>query len=108
MTHRRQIVGDDRCKKACHTIGIESLARVMELVGVEFVLVEIDAGVAVHLQIEKRRGGGHLAPCPPRPAARAVSSSLVHGRVRPAVAVRTSLTAFGSTGPAALPHCRRM
>ena len=59
----------------------------------EVVLVEVNAGVAVDLQVEECCLSRHCRPaCPPRPPASASSSSLVHGRVRPVVAARVSFT----------------
>src|SRR5262245_51637140 len=102
--HRVEIVGDDRGEDAAYAVGLEPLARPMQRVGLEAVLIEIHPAIAVDLEIEELPS--HWPPRPP--LAMASSSSFVQGRVRPAVAARTSFTVSGLTAGAAFPHWRRM
>ena len=89
--HRLEIVGDDRREERRNAVGFEPFAGAVQVDGGQVVLVEIDAGIAVDLQIEIAAQPAVAAGCPPRPAPpRVESSSFVHGRVRLAVAARTS------------------
>ena len=50
--HPADVFGDDGREDAARPVGVEPLARAVEVVGGEVVLVEVDAGVAVYLEVE--------------------------------------------------------
>ena len=84
----------------------EPIGDCLDASGQRWLPDKMEAGARKRAGRKRRDSFVHSRP-PPRPPGSAVSSASVHGRVRPADAPRTAVTAAASTGSAAGPHSRR-
>ena len=58
--HPRQLVGNDRRQNAGHAVLAEPLAGKVQVGLGQIVLVEVNAGIAVDLEIDELRRGRHM------------------------------------------------